>query len=119
MPSNADEYRSKAAEFAARATTEQNSSMRSELESLALAYMRLADQAERNSQADLVYETPPLRSRRKKNSGWVLTFPQGPLGTTPSSTYRVQVLPLRRTLCARFRSSTPRNTGALAPSKRG
>jgi hypothetical protein len=55
-------YRLKAAELAARATTEQDPSTRAELESLALAYLRLADQADRNQASDLVYETPPSRN---------------------------------------------------------
>jgi hypothetical protein len=34
-----------------------------EFENLARAYLRLAKQAERNSQADIVYETPPEKKR--------------------------------------------------------
>jgi hypothetical protein len=66
MPGNGNEYRAKAAHLAARAMTEENPITRTELESLALAYMRLADQADRNSQADLVYETPPSSDLPKK-----------------------------------------------------
>jgi len=34
---------------------------------LALAYLRLADQAERNSATDLVYETPQRRQDRNED----------------------------------------------------
>jgi hypothetical protein len=62
MP-NSEEYRRKAAEMNARAKQEQNPLTRAELENLALAYLRLADQAERNATVDLVYETPSPRSQ--------------------------------------------------------
>jgi hypothetical protein len=54
-----DAYRAKAADFAARAITAETPSLRTELEGLALSYLRLAEQADRNSGSDLVYETPP------------------------------------------------------------
>jgi hypothetical protein len=56
--SGGDEYRARAADFSARAKAEKNPGMRAELESLALSYLRLADQADRNATADIVYETP-------------------------------------------------------------
>jgi hypothetical protein len=56
-----DEYRVKALEFRAMASCEINPSVRAEFENLAQAYMRLAEQAERNSQLDLTYETPPIK----------------------------------------------------------
>ena len=54
-----DGYRVKATELFAKAGCETNPALRSELEGMALAYLRLAAQAERNSQADLVHEPPP------------------------------------------------------------
>ena len=53
-----DEYRVKAAELSARAASETNPQIQSELESLAQSYLRLALQAEQNSRLDLTYETP-------------------------------------------------------------
>lgn len=57
MPTG-DHYRSRAAELTAFARREQNPDIRKEYENLALAYLRLAEQAERNSELDIVYETP-------------------------------------------------------------
>ena len=56
-----DSYRTKAAELHARARRETNRATRAELESLALTYLRLAEQAERNSLTDVSYETPPVK----------------------------------------------------------
>jgi hypothetical protein len=53
-----DEYREKALEFLAKAETENSPLMRAELENLAAAYLRLAEQAERNAQLDIPYEPP-------------------------------------------------------------
>src|SRR3954471_14569984 len=57
MPT-ADEYRIRAAELYAQAKEELRPVLRGQCENLALAYLRLADQAEKNSTVDLVYETP-------------------------------------------------------------
>ena len=57
-----DEYRVKALGFRALASTENNPGVRSEFKNLARAYMRLAEQAERNGQLDLTYETPLNKS---------------------------------------------------------
>ena len=54
----ADEYRTKAMEFAAKAQRELDRLCRLQYEMLAQSYLRLATQAEQNSRADLVYETP-------------------------------------------------------------
>ena len=54
-------YRLKAAELHAKAQTESNVLARTELELLAQSYLRLAEQADRNAQLDLTYETPPPR----------------------------------------------------------
>jgi hypothetical protein len=53
-----DQYRIRAAELNALARRERSPDIRKEYEHLALAYLRLADQAERNSATDIVYETP-------------------------------------------------------------
>jgi len=58
-----DHYRVRAAELNASARRERNPNIRREYENLALAYLRLADQAERNSQTDIVYETPQSTRR--------------------------------------------------------
>jgi hypothetical protein len=54
----ADEYRKRAAELIAQATLAKNPALALELTELGRVYMRLADQAERNSATDLVYEPP-------------------------------------------------------------
>jgi hypothetical protein len=54
-----DHYRKLAADLYARAKQEPNVFTRTEFENLAVSYLRLAEQADRNSEADLVYETPP------------------------------------------------------------
>jgi hypothetical protein len=57
-----DHYRVRAAELNALAKHEASPTVRREYEHLALAYLRLADQAERNSETDVVYETPGASS---------------------------------------------------------
>ena len=54
-----DNYRARALELMARAETESDPEMRAELKNLAAAFLRLVEQAERNSQVDLTYEPPP------------------------------------------------------------
>jgi hypothetical protein len=54
-----DRYRVKAVELRAKAQQESNPQTQAELEGLAAAYVRLAEQAERNSLTDIVYEPPP------------------------------------------------------------
>ena len=56
-------YLLRAAELSAMAQTEMDSTSKLEFESLARAYLRLAKQAERNSQTDIVYETPTEKKR--------------------------------------------------------
>ncbi|MFZ1186593.1 MAG: hypothetical protein WAO14_24975 [Pseudolabrys sp.] len=56
-----DKYRAKALELLVRADTEGDLGMRAELGNLAAAYLRLADQAERNSELYLTYEPPPRK----------------------------------------------------------
>jgi len=61
-----DLYRLKAAELHARALHESKPAIQAELEGLAVAYVRLAEQAERNSATDVVYEPPPLKAPEPK-----------------------------------------------------
>ena len=56
-----DEYRIKAADMNAKATGETSPQTRSELKKLVLAYLRLADQADRNA------ALPPLADRSKSS----------------------------------------------------
>jgi hypothetical protein len=53
-----DEYCAKALEFLAKAETESSPLMRAEFENLGAAYLRLAEQAERNAKVDVTYEPP-------------------------------------------------------------
>jgi hypothetical protein len=53
------EYRVKAAEMAAKASSEPNSEIRAQLVALERGYLRLAEQADKNARTALVYE-PPL-----------------------------------------------------------
>jgi hypothetical protein len=55
----ADAYRVKAGDMTSMARAETDSFQKAEYERLSLAYLRLAEQAERNSQTDVAYETPP------------------------------------------------------------
>ena len=54
--SPADRYRKLAAELEAKARRHGNDTVRSEWYNLARGYLRLAEHAERNSLADLVYQ---------------------------------------------------------------
>jgi hypothetical protein len=56
MPGTA--YRAKAAELRAEATLNITQKQKAELEVLALRYIRLAEQADRNAKTDVVYVTP-------------------------------------------------------------
>jgi hypothetical protein len=58
MMSSADQYRARAADMTAKAKVESNPVLRAQFENLCRAYLRLAEQAERNALTDLVYETP-------------------------------------------------------------
>ena len=55
----ANQYRIRAAEFHAQAQSASNPKLRAQFENLSLAYLRLAEQADRNSQTELIYEPPP------------------------------------------------------------
>jgi hypothetical protein len=54
-----DDYRLKAANMNARAQQESNLRVRTELESLAQSYLRLAEQADRNARNHFVQEKSP------------------------------------------------------------
>lgn len=64
----ADEYRARAAELLKRARSEASLMIRSEWENLAKSYLHLAEQAERNSRMDIVYEPP----RQSPSGGHVM-----------------------------------------------
>lgn len=53
-----DHYRARALELLARADGEINREMRAELENLAAAFLRLAEQAERNTKLIVDFESP-------------------------------------------------------------
>ena len=61
-----DDYRGKAIEFRAKAQVESDPKLKAEFEHLARAYLRLAEQAERNSQMDVTYETPAKKAVDQK-----------------------------------------------------
>jgi hypothetical protein len=62
-----DEYRTKAAEFEARARRESDRTTRLHFESLANDYQRLAELADRNAQLDLIfYKRRPHNADRKR-----------------------------------------------------
>jgi hypothetical protein len=61
-----DNYRAKALELLAHADTERDQAARAELESLAAAYLRLAEQAERNSDLIIEFKLPPEQESRKR-----------------------------------------------------
>ena len=54
-----DGYRAKALELLARADGETDPHLRAELENLAAAFLRLAEQAERNTKLIIEFEPPP------------------------------------------------------------
>ena len=60
-----NDYRAKAAHLRALARLETKSALGREYDRLARAYVRLAEQAERNSHTDVVYE-PPLREDSRR-----------------------------------------------------
>ena len=57
--SSGDDYLFRAAELLAKAECESDPEKRTELENLGWAFLRLAEQARRNSANDIVYEPPP------------------------------------------------------------
>ena len=61
----ADAYRQLAEEFTFKAKTQADPHMRIEYEVLAKNYCLLAEQAEKNSRTDIVYEAKPQPSDRE------------------------------------------------------
>jgi hypothetical protein len=53
-----DDYLVRAAELLAKAERESDPEKRTEFENLGLAFLRLAEQARRNSRTDVTYEPP-------------------------------------------------------------
>jgi hypothetical protein len=62
---SAEYYRTKAAEFGAKAKQEPDPTRRANLDWLALSYMRLAEHADLNEKTDIVYETPPMAAQHE------------------------------------------------------
>jgi hypothetical protein len=58
---SADNYRAQAAKLRAQARNEKSLDVREQLESMANCYIRLAMQADRNQQTDVIYEPPVHR----------------------------------------------------------
>jgi hypothetical protein len=66
MPAG-DSYRVKAAELTAKAQTESSPDLRLELENLALAYLRLAEQADRDYAVEgMISESKPEQAARRR-----------------------------------------------------
>jgi hypothetical protein len=61
-----DQYRTRAAEFHARARNESDAMTRRQYESLATQYSRLAERADRNAVADLSREPPRPKSGKSQ-----------------------------------------------------
>ena len=61
-----DHYRAKALELLAHAETERDLLARAELENLAAAYLRLAEQAERNSGLTIEFDPIPEKDNPKR-----------------------------------------------------
>jgi len=63
-----DSYLFRAAELLAKSEAESDPEKRTELENLGRAFLRLAEQAMRNSQTDVTYEppTPKLNDKEKE-----------------------------------------------------
>jgi hypothetical protein len=62
-----EEYRTRAAEAQARAQCETRPTLRAELEKVATAYLRLAEQAQRNSRMEVAYEPSPPRPKEQRS----------------------------------------------------
>jgi hypothetical protein len=61
-----DNYRAKALELLARAETETDSELRRDFASLGAAYLRLAEQAERNTKLVVEFELLPEKTGNRK-----------------------------------------------------
>jgi hypothetical protein len=60
-----EEYLLRAAALSSKAQAETDRACKVGIENLARAYLRLAEQAERNSRTDIVYGTPAKKGPRK------------------------------------------------------
>jgi hypothetical protein len=60
-----DEYRRHAADCVKSAESAGDAATKAELMNMAAAWLRLADQAEKNSHNDMVYETPDVAAPPK------------------------------------------------------
>jgi hypothetical protein len=80
--STGENYRAKAAEFDARARREIDPFMRKQWDGMAKSYRRLAEQADRNAQLDLVYEPPaprpPMQQQQQQQQQQVQPGTQNP-----------------------------------------
>jgi hypothetical protein len=61
-----DNYRAKALQLLAKAEVETNPDIRADFENLAAAFMRLAEQAERNAALTIEFELPSEEERNPK-----------------------------------------------------
>jgi len=59
---SADQYRMIAAALRARAQANDNPDIQKQLDALARNYLLLAEQADKNSHCDVVYEPPPVKA---------------------------------------------------------
>ena len=59
--SPSEQYRKLAAELRAKARVEENGQLKTEWTHLAMCYVRLAEQADRNQTTDITYEPPSFR----------------------------------------------------------
>ena len=68
-----DQYRIKAASFHARALCTRSPRLRIQYENLSKAYLRLAEQADRNDMTEIIYEPPPpnQQSRQEIALSWL------------------------------------------------
>jgi hypothetical protein len=57
-------YLTKAADLFAKAEAERDPALKADFVNIARAYLRLADQAKRNDETDIVYETLPSKRNR-------------------------------------------------------
>ena len=62
LMTQANQYRVRAAEFAAKAKAERQPSVQLEYARMAASYIRLAEAADQNATTDVVYETPLRRN---------------------------------------------------------
>src|SRR3954471_623660 len=79
------EYRLQAAPLGAQGRAERHAGVRQEFLQLSKLYLRLAEQADKNSQLDITYEPPPRLSPAARRSSSIryrrrILDPVGPIG---------------------------------------